>query len=37
MAHQYMPKMFHAPHKNPLALLPTYVMYGPLGIVVLVG
>ena len=29
MAHQYMPKIFHDPHKNPLALPPTYLMYGP--------
>ena len=30
MAHQYMPKIFHDPHKNPLAPPPTYLMYGPL-------
>ena len=30
MAHQYMPKIFHGPHKNPLAPPPTYLMYGPL-------
>ena len=30
MAHQYMPKIFHDPHKNPPATLPTYLMYGPL-------
>ena len=30
MAHQYMPKIFHDPHKNPPAPLPTYLMYGPL-------
>ena len=30
MTHQYMPKIFHGPHKNPLALPPTYLMYGPL-------
>ena len=29
MAHQYMPKIFHGPHKNPPALPPTYLMYGP--------
>ena len=29
MAHQYMPKMFHGPHKNLPALPPTYLMYGP--------
>ena len=30
MVHQYMPKIFHGPHKNPLAPPPTYLMYGPL-------
>ena len=30
MAHQYMPKIFHDPHKNPLAPPPTYLMCGPL-------
>ena len=30
MAHQYMPKMFHDPNKNPPAPPPTYLMYGPL-------
>ena len=30
MAHQYMPKIFHDPHKNPLGPRPTYLMYGPL-------
>ena len=30
MAHQYMPKIFHEPHKNPPAPRPTYLMYGPL-------
>ena len=31
MAHQYMLKILHDPHKNPLAPLPpTYLMYGPL-------
>ena len=30
MAHQYMPKIFHGPHKNPPAPTPTYLMYGPL-------
>ena len=30
MAHQYMPKIFNDPHKNPPALSPTYLMYGPL-------
>ena len=25
-----MPKIFHGPHKNPQAPLPTYLMYGPL-------
>ena len=30
MAHQYMPKIFHDPHKNPPAPSPTYLMYGPL-------
>ena len=29
MAHQYMPKIFHDPHKNPRASPPTYLMYGP--------
>ena len=28
MAHQYMPKIFHGPHKNPLAPPSTYLMYG---------
>ena len=31
MAHQYMPKIFHGSHKNPLTHPPpTYLMYGPL-------
>ena len=30
MAHQYMPKIFHGPHKDPLAPPPTYLMYSPL-------
>ena len=30
MAHQYMPKIFHGLHKNPLALTPTYLMHSPL-------
>ena len=30
MAHQYMPKFFHKPHKIPLAPPPTYLMYGAL-------
>ena len=31
MANQYLPKIFHDPHKNPLAPPPpTYLMYGPL-------
>ena len=30
MAHQYMPKIFHGPHKNPPPPPPTYLMYGPL-------
>ena len=30
MAHQYMPKIFHDHHKNPLAPPPTYLMYSPL-------
>ena len=30
MAHQYMPKIFHDPHKTPPAFPPTYLMYGPL-------
>ena len=30
MAHQYMPKLFHGPHKNPPGPPPTYLMYGPL-------
>ena len=30
MAHQYMPKIFHDPHKNPPVLPPTYLMSGPL-------
>ena len=29
MAHQYMPKIFHGPPKNPPAPPPTYLMYGP--------
>ena len=29
MAHQYMPKIFHDPDKNPPAHFPTYLMYGP--------
>ena len=34
MAHQYMTKIFHDPHKNPPAPPPpTYLMYGPLAIV----
>ena len=31
MARQYMPKIFHDPHKNPPPLPPpAYLMYGPL-------
>ena len=30
MAYQYMPKIFHGPHKNRLAPPPTYLIYGPL-------
>ena len=30
MACQYIPKIFHGPHKNPPAPAPTYLMYGPL-------
>ena len=31
MAHQYLTKIFHDPHKNPLPLPPpTYLVYGPL-------
>ena len=30
MAHQYMPKIFHDPNKNPLAPPPTFLMYSPL-------
>ena len=30
MAHQYIPKIFHDPHKNPPAPSTTYLMYGPL-------
>ena len=30
MAHQYMPKIFHGPHKNPPTSPPTYLMCGPL-------
>ena len=29
MAHQYMPKMLHDPHKNSSTLPPTYLMYSP--------
>ena len=29
MAHQYMPKIFYGPHKNPPVPLPTYLMYCP--------
>ena len=29
MAHQFMPKIFHDPCKNPLTASPTYLMYGP--------
>ena len=29
MTHQYMPKIFHGPHKNPPAPPPTYLLYGP--------
>ena len=32
MAHQYMPKMFHGPHKNPPGPPRTYLMYGPLDV-----
>ena len=28
MGHQYMPKIFHGPHKNPPVPPPTYLMYG---------
>ena len=30
MVHQYMPKTFHDPHKNPPAPPSTYLIYGPL-------
>ena len=30
MTHQYMPKIFHDPHKNNPAPPPTYLMYGSL-------
>ena len=30
MAHQYMPKTFHGPHKNPPVPPPLYLMCGPL-------
>ena len=30
MAHQYMPKILHDPHKNPPTPPPTYLMYDPL-------
>ena len=30
MTHQYMPNIFHRPHKNPLAPPPPYLMHGPL-------
>ena len=30
MAHQYMPKILHDPHKNPPPPPPKYLMYGPL-------
>ena len=30
MAHQYMPKIFHDPHKSTLVPPPTFLMYGPL-------
>ena len=29
MVHQYLPKLFHDPHKNPPAAPPTFLMYGP--------
>ena len=29
MIHQYMPKIFHDPHKNPPAPPPTKLMYSP--------
>ena len=29
MAHQYMHKIFHGPHKNPPVPPPTYLMHGP--------
>ena len=30
MAHQFMPKIFHDPHKHSPVSPPTYLMYGPL-------
>ena len=30
MVHQYMPKTFHDPYKNPPVPPPTYLMCGPL-------
>ena len=30
MVHQYMPKTFHDPYRNPLAPPPTFLMCGPL-------
>ena len=32
MAHQYMPKIFHGPHKKPPVPPPTYLIYGPLDV-----
>ena len=29
MAHQYTPKIFHDPHRNPPVSPPTYLIYGP--------
>ena len=29
MAHQYMPKIFHDPSKNPLTPHPTYLIFDP--------
>ena len=30
MDHQYIPKIFHYPHKNPLTHPSAYLIYGPL-------
>ena len=37
MAHQYLPKIFHGPCKNPLPPPPIYLMYSPFLLIYLIS